>query len=262
MCQVIPHASPSRVTSRQDTLPRTDDRVRQHPTLSCVSRPRYALERLIITLIGASTPQLGLRQRVITAVEDKCLHAYLADIAARSAWAGELGSRSSRPALNGELSPSWPPRTEWSSLDAAVGNGSSFASPDGQLCGLFAVDVAGFSAEVVFITSGYVYENVICRRPSLVDPALFQPLSVRVKETRTRAWAYILGALPSTSTRGETRRLRSALSHFLPRCRRGSPGRPRPWRGARPAGSRRSRPAQPAAPASLARSDRGRLAAA
>ena len=118
------------------------------------------------------------------------------------------------------------------------------------------------SNEVAFITSGYVYENVICRRPSLVDPALFQPLSVRVKETRTRAWAYILGALPSTSTRGETRRLRSALSHFLPRCRRGSPGRPRPWRGARPAGSRRSRPAQPAAPASLARSDRGRLAAA
>jgi hypothetical protein len=48
-------------------------------------------------------------------------------------------------------------------------------------------------AEVAFITSGYVYENIIRRRPSLVDPALFQPLSVRVKETRTRGWAHILG---------------------------------------------------------------------
>jgi hypothetical protein len=51
------------------------------------------------------------------------------------------------------------------------------------------------NAEAAFITSGYVYDNVIRRRPSLVDPALFQPLSVRVKETRTRAWAYLLGAL-------------------------------------------------------------------
>jgi hypothetical protein len=253
------------------------------------------------------------------AVEDKCLHAYrAARIAARSAWTAELGSMSPRPALNGELGPSWPPRAEWSSLDAAVGNGSSLVSPDGQLCGLFAVDIAGFNgcrrdddiqiyvhkslhemlqaafdrsdvpwcacahedrgdgvlvivppmipvaglvdpiperlrslirrhnrvsceaariqlrvamhvgpvhndghgfvgrdvsllcrlldarslkrmlaqsgAEVAFITSGYVYENVIRRRPSLIDPALLQPLSVRVKETRTRAWAYVLGA--------------------------------------------------------------------
>jgi hypothetical protein len=50
-------------------------------------------------------------------------------------------------------------------------------------------------AEVAFIASGYMYENVICRRPSLVDPALFQNLPVRVKETRTRAWAYVVGAL-------------------------------------------------------------------
>ena len=49
-------------------------------------------------------------------------------------------------------------------------------------------------AEVAFIASSYVYDNVIRRRPSLVDPALLQPLAVRVKETRTRAWAYVLGA--------------------------------------------------------------------
>jgi hypothetical protein len=49
-------------------------------------------------------------------------------------------------------------------------------------------------AEVAYIASSYVYDNLIRRRPSLVDPALFQPLAVRVKETRTRAWAYVLGS--------------------------------------------------------------------
>jgi hypothetical protein len=53
--------------------------------------------------------------------------------------------------------------------------------------------LAQSGAEVAFIASRYVYENVIRRRPSLVDPARFQSLSVRVKETRTRAWAYVLG---------------------------------------------------------------------
>jgi diaminopropionate ammonia-lyase len=83
--------------------------------------------------------------------------------------------------------------------------------------------LAQSGAEVAFIASGYVYENVIRRRPSLVDPARFQPLPVRVKETRTRAWAYVLGVLPRAA----------------PRMRRHSgrvitpPGRP-PWYG-RPA---------------------------
>lgn len=65
--------------------------------------------------------------------------------------------------------------------------------------------LAESGAEVVFVTSGYVYENVIRRRPSLVDPALFQPLSVRVKETRTRAWAYVVGALLQTRSRSARR---------------------------------------------------------
>ncbi|HEV2256182.1 MAG TPA: hypothetical protein VGS06_23785 [Streptosporangiaceae bacterium] len=241
-----------------------------------------------------------------------------ADAAARSAWTAELGSIVSGPALAGETGPVWLARADWAGLEASVGNGSSAVSPDGHLCGLFAVDIAGFNgwrrdddiqiyvhkslyemlqaafdksdvpwfscahedrgdgvliivppmipvaglvdpiperlrglvrrhnrvsceaaqiqlrvaahigpvhsdgrgfvgrdvtllcrlldarslkrmlaesgAEVAFITSGYVYENVICRHPSLVDPAVFQSLSVRVKETRTRAWAYIVGA--------------------------------------------------------------------
>jgi len=50
-------------------------------------------------------------------------------------------------------------------------------------------------AEVAFIASSYLYENVVLRRPSLIDPALFRRLPVQVKETRTRAWAYVPGAL-------------------------------------------------------------------
>lgn len=53
--------------------------------------------------------------------------------------------------------------------------------------------LAQSGAEVVFVASSYVYETVIRRRPSLVDPALFQALSIRTKETRTRAWAYTPG---------------------------------------------------------------------
>jgi hypothetical protein len=44
-------------------------------------------------------------------------------------------------------------------------------------------------AEVAFIASATMYEQVIRRRPSLVDPALFRRLPVQMKETRTRAWA-------------------------------------------------------------------------
>lgn len=44
--------------------------------------------------------------------------------------------------------------------------------------------------EVALMASGNMYENVIRRRPCLVDLALFQRLSVRVKETTMRAWAY------------------------------------------------------------------------
>jgi hypothetical protein len=242
------------------------------------------------------------------------------DVADQSAWTAELGVIAPTPASSGVSGAAWPLRADWNSLDMPTGNGSLFVLTDGQLCGLFAVDIAGFNgwrrdddiqvyvhkslyemlqaafdksdvpwsscahedrgdgvlvivppmipiaglvdpiperlrrlvrrhnrvsceaariqlrvaahigpvhndghgfvgrdvnllfrllaarslkrmltqsgAEVTFITSGYVYENVIRRRPSLVDPALFRPLSVQVKETRTRAWAYSLGALP------------------------------------------------------------------
>jgi hypothetical protein len=57
--------------------------------------------------------------------------------------------------------------------------------------------LAGSGSEIAFITSCYLYENVVVRRPSLVGPDMFKPVAVRVKETRARAWAYTLGATKS-----------------------------------------------------------------
>jgi hypothetical protein len=237
----------------------------------------------------------------------------------------DISTTSERSVPSRVLGTARPPYADWGSLDAPMGHGSSLASADGQLCGLFAVDIAGFNAlgrdddiqiyvheslygmlqtafdrsdvpwfscahedrgdgvlvivppmipvaglvdpiperlrrlvrrhnrvscdaariqlrvaahigpvhndgygfvgrdvnllcrlldarslkrmlaesgaEVAFITSGYVYENVIRRRPSLVDPAVFQSLTVRVKETRTRGWAYVLGTLGASRRR-------------------------------------------------------------
>ena len=44
-------------------------------------------------------------------------------------------------------------------------------------------------AAVAFIASGNLYEHVIRRQPSLLDLSLLQRMPVRVKETRTYAWA-------------------------------------------------------------------------
>ena len=46
-------------------------------------------------------------------------------------------------------------------------------------------------AEIAFITSKYMYENVVRCRPSIIDPASFQIIRVRVKETQTQARAYV-----------------------------------------------------------------------
>lgn len=63
--------------------------------------------------------------------------------------------------------------------------------------------LAESGAEIAFITSSYLYENVVSRRPSLIDPCIFKPVTVRVKETRTRAWAYSVSALDELSASSE-----------------------------------------------------------
>lgn len=78
---------------------------------------------------------------------------------------------------------------------------------DGQVCGLFAVDIAEFSqprrqlkqglaeanTEIAVIASDYFYATVIRRQPSLTSPAQYRRLNVRVKETRARAWTHLPG---------------------------------------------------------------------
>lgn len=51
-------------------------------------------------------------------------------------------------------------------------------------------------AELVLIVSDYVYQNVVCRYPTLVSPATFRPVRFHVKYTRTRAWTHVLGTQP------------------------------------------------------------------
>ncbi len=53
--------------------------------------------------------------------------------------------------------------------------------------------LADSTTEIGLIASDYLYFNVIRRQPSFVDPALFDPVRIRVKETRTRAWVYLPG---------------------------------------------------------------------
>ena len=49
------------------------------------------------------------------------------------------------------------------------------------------------TTEIGLIASDYLYLNVIRRHPSFVDPTLFDPVRMRVKETKARAWIYLPG---------------------------------------------------------------------
>jgi hypothetical protein len=56
--------------------------------------------------------------------------------------------------------------------------------------------LAGSGADLALIVSAHVYDTLVRRHPSLVDPACFQPLTTRVKRTRIRAWIYVPGGPP------------------------------------------------------------------
>jgi class 3 adenylate cyclase len=58
----------------------------------------------------------------------------------------------------------------------------------------FKRQLAASTAEMALITSDYLYVNLIRRQPSLMDPALFSQVNIRVKETRARAWVYLPSA--------------------------------------------------------------------
>jgi len=71
----------------------------------------------------------------------------------------------------------------------------------------FKYALATSGADLALITSQYVYETVIVRRPSLTHQAAFQPLNVLVKGTRARASMHAPKPQPrpSVGSRGASR---------------------------------------------------------
>jgi hypothetical protein len=53
--------------------------------------------------------------------------------------------------------------------------------------------LAGSGGELALIASDYMYESVVRRHPTLVDPAAFRPVAVEVKQTMARGWVQIPG---------------------------------------------------------------------
>lgn len=53
--------------------------------------------------------------------------------------------------------------------------------------------LADSGAELALIVSAHVYDSLVRRHPTLVDPACFPPLKTRVKRTRIHAWVYVPG---------------------------------------------------------------------
>lgn len=51
-------------------------------------------------------------------------------------------------------------------------------------------------AELALIVSGYMYDSLVRRHPSMIDPALFRQLKTRVKRTRVQGWLLVPGEPP------------------------------------------------------------------
>jgi hypothetical protein len=54
--------------------------------------------------------------------------------------------------------------------------------------------LAGTGADLAYITSEYVYSNIVCRHPSMISPDDFRPIKFQVKRTRAQARIYLPGA--------------------------------------------------------------------
>jgi hypothetical protein len=53
--------------------------------------------------------------------------------------------------------------------------------------------LAASDSDLAFIASDYFYRTVICRHPTLVDPAAFQPVAVDLRHATTTGWAQLMG---------------------------------------------------------------------
>jgi hypothetical protein len=48
--------------------------------------------------------------------------------------------------------------------------------------------------ELAFVTSDYVYDTIVCRHPTLVDPDVFAAVTVQVRQTTSLGWVHVPGA--------------------------------------------------------------------
>jgi hypothetical protein len=62
--------------------------------------------------------------------------------------------------------------------------------------------LAATAADVGFIASEFVYDNVIGHAPGYVDPATYRQVEFRVKESQIRAWIHLAGALAAPVHQG------------------------------------------------------------
>jgi hypothetical protein len=72
--------------------------------------------------------------------------------------------------------------------------------------------LADSRADLAFAVSGYVFDSIVSRHPALIDPDLFRPLAVEVKETNTLAWVRLDGGLQGVKT------IRPIVSPAASRC--------------------------------------------
>lgn len=62
--------------------------------------------------------------------------------------------------------------------------------------------LAGSAAGLALIVSAHVYDSLVRRHPSLVDPASFREVTTRVKQTPIHAWIYVPGGPPYSDPAG------------------------------------------------------------
>jgi hypothetical protein len=62
--------------------------------------------------------------------------------------------------------------------------------------------VAASGSDLAFIASDYVYDMLIRRRPALIDPAAFEPVTMDLKWARETGWVQLLGV--HIATAGDT----------------------------------------------------------
>jgi hypothetical protein len=62
--------------------------------------------------------------------------------------------------------------------------------------------LASSGADAALIVSNYFFDSIIRHGPDLIDPAAFQPVTVAVKETRTRGWIHVPTGPPAHAGSG------------------------------------------------------------